>query len=331
MAERGRPTREMVYKRLEAAVEELRTRLGGLPSPAEAADIWTDIWYHEAHNSTAIEGNTMVLKQVAVLLAEGRAVGNKQLTEYMEVRGYADAAQWVYGQAIEPGAWRHGQLLTLTEVRQVHGMALRPVWDVAPQPQATPNEGPGSFREHEIEPFVGGMVPPSWVEVPALMREWVDQLCRLSTSGPPIIERVADLHARFQRIHPFLDGNGRVGRLLTNLVLVRLGYPPAVIYKRDRSRYLAALGRADAGDPGHLGELFARAVLDNLYRFVVPAVAGPVRLVPLAALANSRISANALRVAAIRGRLRAQKGSDGQWRSSKKWVNDYLAARYRRA
>jgi Fic family protein len=321
----------VVYKRLEAAVEELRTRLGGLPSPAEAADIWTDIWYHEAHHSTAIEGNTMVLKQVAVLLAEGRAVGNKQLSEYMEVRGYADAAQWVYGQAIEPGAWSDGELLTLTEVRQVHGMALRPVWDVAPHPQATPNEGPGSFREHEIEPFAGGMVPPSWVQVSALMREWVDQACRLSASGTPTVERVADLHARFQRIHPFLDGNGRVGRLLTNLVLVRLGYPPAVIYKRDRSRYLAALRRADAGDPGNLGELFARAVLDNLYRFVVPAVAGPVRLVPLAALADSRISANALRVAAVRGRLRAQRGSDGQWRSSKKWVNDYLAARYRRA
>jgi Fic family protein len=330
MSERGRPPREVVYKRVEDAVEELRTRLGGLPSPAEAADIWTDIWYHEAHNSTAIEGNTMVLKQVAVLLAEGRAVGNKQLSEYMEVRGYADAAQWVYGQAIEPGAWSDGQLLTLTEVRQVHGMALRPVWDVAPYPQATPNEGPGSFREHEIEPFVEGMVPPSWVQVPGLMREWVDQICRLSASGAPPVERVADLHARFQRIHPFLDGNGRVGRLLTNLVLVRLGYPPAVIYKRDRARYLASLRRADAGDPGNLGELFARAVLDNLYRFVVPAVAGPVRLVPLAALAGSRISANALRVAAVRGRLRAQRGSDGQWRSSRKWVDDYLAARYKR-
>ncbi|MGH9891997.1 MAG: Fic family protein [bacterium] len=56
------------------------------------------------------------------------------------------------------------------------------------------------------------------------------------TSETPIVERIADLDAPFQRIHPFLNGNGRVGRLLTNLVLVRLGYPPAVIYKRDRAR-----------------------------------------------------------------------------------------------
>ena len=72
--------------------------MGGLPTPVEAADIWHGIWYEEAHHSTAIEGNTLVLKQVERLLAEGRAVGNKELREYMEVRGYADAADWVYRQ-----------------------------------------------------------------------------------------------------------------------------------------------------------------------------------------------------------------------------------------
>ena len=74
--------------------------MGGLPSPLEAADIWKGIWYEEAHHSTAIEGNTLVLRQVEILLAEGRAVGDKQLREYMEVKGYADASEWVYTQAI---------------------------------------------------------------------------------------------------------------------------------------------------------------------------------------------------------------------------------------
>ena len=72
---------------------------GGLPSPLEAEGIWRGIWLEEAHHSTAIEGNTLVLKQVEVLLAEGRAVGNKELSEYLEVRGYATAADWVYGTA----------------------------------------------------------------------------------------------------------------------------------------------------------------------------------------------------------------------------------------
>jgi len=138
------------------------------------------------------------------------------------------------------------------------------------------------------------------------------------------------MHARFEQIHPFLDGNGRTGRLVLNLVLVRLGYPPAIIYKRERERYLAALRRADLGDYGTLGELLARAVLENLYRFVVPAIAGPAKLVPLPALADQTLTADALRVAAARGRLEAVKGPDGAWRSSRAWVDAYVATRHAR-
>jgi len=95
-------------------IDELRGRLGGLPSPEEARDIWRNIWLEEAHHSTAIEGNTLVLKQVAELLAEGRAVGNKELSEYMEVRGYATAADWVYMHGLKPGGWSEGKPITLT-------------------------------------------------------------------------------------------------------------------------------------------------------------------------------------------------------------------------
>src|SRR5207253_3032297 len=98
-------------------VSESRARLGGLPSPEEAEGIWTDIWYQEAHHSTAIEGNTLVRRQVEGLLKEGRAVGDKHLREYLEVQGYADAARWVYGQALMPGDWSTGALLSMPEVR----------------------------------------------------------------------------------------------------------------------------------------------------------------------------------------------------------------------
>src|SRR5271156_2096993 len=263
-----RPSREQVYKRLEAAITEVRERLGGLPEPVEAHGIWTTIWYEEAHHSTAIEGNTLVLKQVETLLAEGRAVGDKELSEYMEVRGYADAAQWVYGQGLASDGWSSRDVLTLTEVRHVHRMAMQPVWDVAPHPAATEREAPGNFREHEIARFPTGMTPPSWVDVPGAIGEWIADVCRIPETPRPI-EMLASAHGRFERIHPFLDGNGRTGRLLLNLVLVRLGYPPAIIFKRDRAKYLRALARADGGDPGALGELIARAVLDNLLRFVV--------------------------------------------------------------
>ncbi|MGI8807899.1 MAG: Fic family protein [Acidimicrobiales bacterium] len=325
----GRRSRDQIYRRLDVAIEELRQGMGGLPAPADAQAIWTDIWYHEAHNSTALEGNTLVLNQVEVLLREGRAVGDKELREYMEVKGYADAALWVYGQAMDPGTWTDGSLLTLAEVREVHRMALGPVWDVAPHASATGREAPGNLREHDIAPFPGGMTPPPWPDVPAEIRDWLREVGRLRGVDRPIVG-LAGVHNAFERIHPFLDGNGRTGRLLLNLLLVRLGYPPAIVYLRDRARYLRALQTADRGDAGPLAELFARSVLDNLYRFVVPAVAGPEGLVPLKAVVDGNLTEGALRVAANRGRLRAQKDANGQWRTTPAWVKEYKATRHRR-
>ncbi len=131
-------------------------------------------------------------------------------------------------------------------------------------------------------------------------------------------------------VHPFIDGNGRTGRLVLNLVLVRLGHPPVVIFKRQRAVYLSAMQRADAGDYGSLGELIARAMIGSLNSFIVPNVAGPARLVPLAALVDKTTTLAALRQAAQRGRLHAVQGSDGLWRSSRKAVDAYQATKHQR-
>ena len=277
-----------------------------------------------------------MLREVQLLLDQGRAVGAKPLKEYNEVKGYADAARWAYGQAMEPGDWHDGRVLTISEVRHVHHLAMTPVWDVAPHPDATAREGPGSFREHDIHPFSGGMTPPAWLLVAARMQQWVEDLCATAErvgrgeKNRWLPEELARLHNEFERVHPFIDGNGRAGRLVINLVLVRLSYPPVIIFKRQRDAYLAAMQRADAGDYGALGELIARAMYDNLNRFIVPNVAGPARMVLLAALAGQEFTMIALRRAAQRGRLDAVHGPDGIWRSSRMAVDAYRAARHQR-
>ena len=223
--QRGRPSRNSIYERLANEVEAMWQRLGGLPAPEQASEIWDGIWYLEVHNSTAIEGNTLALSMVDT---------------------------------------------------------------------------------------------------------WLKQVNALQALSPDLPEDLARIHCRFEQIHPFPDGNGRAGRLLLNLVLVRLGYPPALILNRNRDRYLRALRLADEGDFGSLGELLARAVLDNLYRFVIPAITDEDELIPLASLRRKDIKFNALRVAAKRGRLRALKTPEGQWLSTKEWVDDYIASRYKR-
>ena len=326
-----------MYSRLDAAIAELRDRLGGLPSPKESEYVWSDIWHLEAHHSTALEGNTLVLREVEALLDKGRAVGAKPLKEYMEVRGYGDAARWVYGQALEPGDWHDGRLISLTEVQEIHYRAMNPVWQVAPHPDASDREGPGQFREHDIHPFDGGMTPPSWSLVPVRLRDWLDrveavtpQLTGAAVPDQPLPELLAEIHNTFECVHPFIDGNGRAGRLVLNLLLVRLGLPPVIVLKTQRSAYLAAMVKSDQGDHGPLGEILARAMHDNLNRFILPNVAGPARLVPLAALADEQFTLPALRQAAARGRLDAIQGADGIWRSSRKAVDEYARSRGRR-
>ena len=274
---RGRPSRATVYARLDSQLAELRSRFGGLPSPEESAYVWADIWHLEAHHSTALEGNTLILREVETLLDQGKAVGAKPLREYMEVKGYGDAASWVYREAMGAGDRTADTLITVQEIRHIHHLAMTLVWQVSPYPDASEAESPGNFRRHDI--------------------------------------------------HPYIDGNGRAGRLALNLVLVRLGYPPVVILKEQRAAYLRAMQQADKGDTGPLGEILARAMIDNLNRFIIPNIAGPAKLVPLAALVDSDLSLVALRAAAQRGRLDAHQRSDGRWLSTRKAVNEYKKSR----
>ena len=176
-------------------------------------------------------------------------------------------------------------------------LAMRPVWDIAPHPSANDREAPGSFREHDIQPFPGGMRPPSWVHVAADVNAWLEDINRSSPTRPRPSGQLAASTAGSSRSIRSSMATAEPAAVSTSC-LCRLGYPPAIIFKRQRTDYLRALRRADSGEPGFLGELLARAILDNLYKFVVPAIAGPARLVPIDALQTDDVDHERTRVAA---------------------------------
>jgi hypothetical protein len=204
MAGRGRRSRASVYERLGHALAELDLRLGGLPSPKEAESIWADIWHQEAHHSTALEGNT-VRSRCSWSRAGPWARSPCGVQRSQGIRRCRPLSLWA---SSGPGDWHDGRLLSMNEVRHVHHLAMTPVWDVAPHPDATDREGPGSFREHDIHPFPGGMSPPTWPLVPAQMQQWVEDFCASSArTGRGEIDRwlpeeLARLHNQFERVHP---------------------------------------------------------------------------------------------------------------------------------
>lgn len=313
---RGRPKTEQLLARVDAETDLLKERFGGLPHRLELDHVLREIWLLETHHSTAIEGSSLTPQDVIAVVEHNEARGT--LLEALEVKGYSDAAVWVYDTAPEtpPG-------ITLATVREVHRRVVGPAW--ATFPPAT-RDTPGAFRETGVS--VGGSRRVQLSAAPAVhadMTDWVSA-GDMPADNHPIL-RIAELHARFERIHPFTNGNGRVGRLLANWGLVQAGYPPMVIRYQQRDRYLRALERADEGNANGLVELFARAVSESINRFILPRLAGDARIVPLRALAEgSSYSSDYLRQLALSGRLRAVRHGS-LWLSSQAALQEYMEGR----
>lgn len=309
---RGRPSLQEVLALLDEEVALLKEHLGGLPRAVEADEILHAIWLDDVHNSTAIEGNTMTKAQVADLVERGRA--SARLVENLEVKGYADAADWVYRYAPD---YDH---VPVSVVSEAHKLAVKLAWDL--EPPATRDQ-PGAWRKAPVT--VGSVKVSVPAAIPADLDAWSQSTRKLDDKHPVV--HAAIHHAWFERIHPFTDGNGRVGRLLLNFMLLQRGYPPAVIPKAQRPRYLRGLELADDGNPNLLAEVIARAVSGTLTRFLIPNLAGAAKLVPLSALAaQGPYSLAYLRLLVFSGKLRAVQ--DGRLRlSSKKWLDDYTATR----
>lgn len=230
------------------------------------------------------------------------------------MEGYARAADWVYRVAPD---YDH---VPLDVVQQVHRLALELAWAV--EPPAT-DDRPGNWRRTGVA--VRGVVVSLPASVHGDLRAWSRSTKRRGGRHP--IAHAAQHHAWFERIQPFVDGNGRVSRLLLNFLLLQQGYPPAVILAEKRRQYLQALRTADGGNPNPLTEVVARSVSGALSRFLIPKLAGEAKLVPLTALAaQSGYSSDHLRQLAQGGRLRAVR--EGRlWLSSKAWLAQYVATR----
>ena len=320
--------RAAVRTRLDTAIVQVTHRIGERWTVRDTPATWDEIRLQEAHASTALAGNPVSRHEVEELLTNGRAVGDHLLVDYLEVTGYAEAARWVYGQARGPAGGSPAEPVNLAEVRQLHRLVLRPAWDVAGARDVALDAVPGTLRARDVRPFAGWLRSPTFTTVEGRLRDWLDLVNAAPTATSGLIDHVAVAHARFEQLHPFVDGNGRVGRLLVNLLLVRNGHAPVIVAARDRARYTRALHRADTGDHGGLAELFARSILDNASRIEAAARGSATTLVGLTELERPGVSRIALRNAAQRGRLRAARGDDGRWRSCPAWVDDYLADRY---
>ncbi|WP_337906906.1 Fic family protein [Iningainema tapete] len=178
------------------------------------------------YNSNAIKGNTLTQSETALVLETGITIGGKTLREHLEVIGHKDAIDYIE-QAQQSTAIVQG------EIKQIHNLILRAI---------APEEA-GRYRQLDVTAGTEYVYPPHYL-LNDLMTEFVTWLnSSQATVGHPL-EFAAEAHLRFVSIHPFRDGNGRTGRLLMNLLLLRAGYPIVVISNQVRKAYIDAIVEA---------------------------------------------------------------------------------------
>ncbi|MDR0424270.1 MAG: Fic family protein [Clostridiales Family XIII bacterium] len=168
------------------------------------------------YNSNAIEGNTLTLQETALAL-EGVTIDQKPLKDHLEAIGHRDAFLYVCSLVSDN--------VSVSEriIKEIHSLVLmnRP-------------EDKGIYRRIPVTIMGAFHEPPQPYLVPVQMENIVREL---AADRRHILETCAVFHLNFEGVHPFIDGNGRTGRLILNLMLMQAGYPPINVKFADRRRY----------------------------------------------------------------------------------------------
>lgn len=215
----GRFKAPTVFEEIECKKELLSTMRP--LTQGEVERLCEEFMIEFTYNSNAIEGNTLTLKETALAL-EGMTIDQKPLKDHMEAIGHRDAFLFVLDIASKE--------IPLSEsvIKQIHSLVLidRP-------------EDKGVFRRIPVR-IMGAFTEPvqPYLIEPKITDLLVTNEERKVNMGT--IERIARFHLEFEGIHPFIDGNGRTGRLILNLDLIRNGYPPINVKFTDRKKYYDA-------------------------------------------------------------------------------------------
>ena len=219
-------------------------------SPESVRRLSEDFMIEYTYNSNAIEGSTLTLEETALVLKEGVTVGGKPLKHHLEAIGHRDAYYYVEDLV------KCKVPVTERATKDIHALVLM-----------DRQMDKGIYRSVPVR--VGAFYPCQPYEVPVqmekLMLDYSGEMQKLH-----VIERTAVFHLRFETIHPLIDGNGRVGRLLLNFELMKEGYPPVSVKFTDRTKYYDCFNhyRENNNDPSQMTRLVEGYAMGELKRYI---------------------------------------------------------------
>lgn len=190
---------------------------------------------HYTYESNRIEGNTLTLSETMMVIKEGITISGKSVSEHLEAINHSEAIELMYDFVDQKEPFSQRNLLTL------HALILRGI----------NRENAGKYRGVNVRILGAEHIPPEPYLVPKLMEDYFQFYDKYARAIHPVI-LAAEMHERLVTIHPFIDGNGRTSRLVMNLILLKGGFPIAVLKgdQTSRLKYFQALEAVQVhGDP----------------------------------------------------------------------------------
>lgn len=207
-------------------------------------DIYDQFILSLTYHTNSIEGSTLTENETAAILFQNVSLPNKNLTEHLEAKNHQSALRFLFEQ-VNP-KFR----ITEAFILRLHSILMNSI-----RPDA------GAYRNHGVR-IVGANVPTAnYLKVPELMKEIIKNI---NKEKKDLIEHISAIHSKFEQVHPFSDGNGRIGRLLINAMLMKKNLPPAVIRQEKKRLYYIYLNKSQLKeDSSSLQDFICDAVLEG--------------------------------------------------------------------
>lgn len=308
-----RPEFQSTFERLYQKKQDLQA---SRPLPNIALNkIRESLSIEWTYNSNSIEGNTLSLRETQMVLQEGITIKGKSLREHFEAHNHDKAIDYLFSIINDNYVLRSIDILSL------HGLVLRSIED----------DFAGRLRNGGLRISGAIFVPPNANKV----SDYLDELIDFVNTNPlelNDIELAAIFHHKLVWIHPFFDGNGRTVRLSMNLLLMRCGFPPAIILKNDRKKYYEALNQANNGNYQKLMLLMCQALERslNIYLNAMPDSDNDFQKISdIVSEPSSPYGQEYVSLLARTGKIDAYK-EGRNWYTTKEAIEDYIENRQRK-
>ncbi len=234
-------------KELISKVNEQKKKLKGCKSLIKTVQtIRDDILLELTYNSNAIEGSTLTKKQTDTIIFDKGHIADKTLVEHLEATNHASALNMVFDGEIENPT-------NEDTIKSIHRVIMQGIRSDA-----------GKYSKHHRAIRGVALILPGPEDIEEEMKSAINTAKKREGS---VIEKVAAFHADFEAVHPFGDGNGRVGRILVIMQLLDAGYAPCIIENNRKADYYEALEYAQKKSVSHLVKFIAESVLTG-YRII---------------------------------------------------------------